>query len=134
MSDLSRFWQLNAKRTRDTKIASRDEGARDGKDFTGGEWDVERLRDRATTVEDVEDGLVTSLNSQDGSGSRQQHWVGDEMCGTEVRSNSEVLDETGGSGHGWHIVQCIAKVELTGGQGGAALRRDGGLNGWMGVN
>jgi len=50
------------KRTGDTKVATFDEGAGNGKNLLGKQGDVEQLGDGRGTLENVQHGLVQSRN------------------------------------------------------------------------
>lgn len=99
--------------------------AGNGEDFAGGEGDIEARGDGRTSVQDVQNGLVTSLNSDDGSSSSQEDWVADETSSTEVSCDTEVLDDTSDGGHGGDISQHGVEVELTVGDGLTTLVDDG---------
>lgn len=55
---------------------------------------------------------MTGLNGHDGRSSGQEGRVGQKVGGTEVRGNTDVLDQTGRSSHGGNVRQNAGEVEL----------------------
>lgn len=68
---------------------------------------------------------MTSFDSQDRASRRQEDRVGNERRGTEVGSDAQVLDDTGGGSHGRHIGQHGVEVERAGCDRCLAQRLDG---------
>lgn len=89
--------------TLDTEVTARDEGAGNGQNLRGSEGDVERLRDGRTALEDVQHGLVTRLDGEDGSGAREDAGVIDEMRSAKVGADADVLDDARERHHGRNI-------------------------------
>ena len=52
------------------------------------------------------------LNGQDRTSSSEESGVGNEDCTTEVGRDTDVLDDSSGSGHGGNISEGTAEVEL----------------------
>lgn len=61
-----------------THLTAGEEPSRQREDLLGAEGDVEGLPRSTATVEDVEKGLVASLESENGAGSREKGRVGEE--------------------------------------------------------
>lgn len=102
----------NEKRTRNTEVATRDEGASDCQHFRGHEGNIKRLGDGAALLEDVQEGLMTGLNGDDRGGSGQENGVGNEVSSSEVGRDTEVLNETGSGGHDFNTLESGVEVEL----------------------
>lgn len=107
-------------RTGNWDLAARDEWAGDSKHLRGRERDIERLGDGGATVDDVQDRLVTSLDGQDRSRRSEQHGVGHQVRGTEVGTDTNVLNHTRGGSHGSYIDQYGREVELAAANGHVA--------------
>jgi len=82
------------------------------KNLIGKEGNVERLRDRREALEKVEDGLMTRFDGHDGSGCGEDAGLLDEVRGTEVRADADVLDELGEGHHGRDVGEHARKVVL----------------------
>lgn len=111
-------------RTLNTKITSRDEGTGNCEDLVGQQSNVKCLGDRNTVVEDVEDRLVPGLHRQNRTRRGEEHRVVNQVRGTQVCGNSQVLYHTGGRSHCGDIVERIAKVDVAAGDGLVAKRLD----------
>jgi hypothetical protein len=97
----------------DTSVAARDERRGEGKNLRGSERNIERSGDGGTRAgEDVEDGGVTSLNGQDGTGSIEDDGVSQQGSTTEVSGDTKILNNTSGGESGREIDQGRVKVEL----------------------
>jgi len=101
-------------RTRDTKIAwSVKEGCSDGQDFIRGKGEIESARyGRSSSRKDVEDGIVTSFRTKDGSSRGEQSTIGQEDRTTNISTDTRSLDNTSSSSHRLDILQRGVKGEL----------------------
>lgn len=98
--------------TLDTEITAGDEATGDSKHLVGRERDVERLRDGSRVVDEVKDRLVTRFDRHNRRGRGEHRRVGDEVGGSEVRGNADVLDSAGDWRHSGDGRQGTGEVEL----------------------
>ena len=98
-------------RTLDTEVTALDEATGNSKNLVGKERNIERLRDERIALEQVEEGLVARFDGHDGSGRSEDARVLDEVCGTEVRPDTNVLNELGDRHHGRDVHEHARKVE-----------------------
>jgi hypothetical protein len=103
---------VSGKRTRDTKIATADERAGNGKNLLGKEGDVKRLGDGRATLEKVQYGLVARFDGQDGSGGSQDARVFDEVRSTKVCANAHVFHNPCDRHHSRDINEGAREVEF----------------------
>jgi hypothetical protein len=83
-------------RTRNTKAATLNERAGNGKNLLGKEGDVKRLGDGRGTRENVQYGLVAGFDGYDGSGGSQDIQVLNEVRGTKVCANADIFYDPSG--------------------------------------
>lgn len=98
---------------RNASVASTDEGRSDGENFTWGEGYIKCRRDRSSRDgKDVENGLVASLDCQDGCSGSEEDRVGQKRGTAEISHNADVFDDSCGSCHGLDGCQSRCEVEL----------------------
>jgi len=119
--------EVLGKRTRNTEVATFDEGASNGKDFIGKKGEVERLGDGRCTLENVQNGTVARLNGHDGSGSSQDARVLDEVRSTQIGADANMLYDPCDGDHGRYISEGSRKVEFATRGWFSAERNDKGL-------
>ena len=103
--------EVLGKRTRNTEVATFDEGASNGKNFIGEKGEVERLGDGRSTLENVQNGTVSRLDRHDGSGSSQDARVLDEVRSTQICGDANMLYDPCDCDHGRYISEGSRKVE-----------------------
>jgi hypothetical protein len=99
------------KRTRNTEVATFDEGASNGKNLIGKKGEVERLGDGRCALENVQNGAVARLDGHDGSGSSEDARILDEVRSTQIRGDANMLYDPCDGDHGRYISECSRKVE-----------------------
>ena len=113
-------------RTRNTEVATFDEGASNGKNLIGEKGEVERIGDGRGLLEKVKHGTVARLDCQDGSGTSQDPLVLNEVRSTQIRGNANMLYDPCSCNHGRYISEDSRKVEFaTRGWFGAERGEDG---------
>lgn len=99
--------------TWEANVATGDERAGDCQDLRRREGNVERLRDSASSVDQVQDSLVTSLYGQDRGCGCQQFGVRHEMGCAEVGSNAQIFDHSRNGSHSGNARENRVEIELT---------------------
>jgi len=94
-----------------TKVTARNERSSEGQNLIRGESEIERLRDGGPSIENVQNRLVTSFDSQNRTGGGEEDGVGDEVCGSKVRGDTDIFHETSDVGHGRDIGQDTREIE-----------------------
>jgi len=102
---------LGGKRTGDTEVATFDERAGNSKNLIGKKWDVKRLRDGRSSLEDIQNGVVARLDSHDGSGGSQDARILDEVRSTQIRADAHILYDPCDRDHGRNVNEGSRKVE-----------------------
>jgi hypothetical protein len=103
-----------------------DELSSQGEDGTGLEGSVESSRDGLSPGGNTDEGLVTSLNGDNGTGSGKDIRRVDERSGSEVGGDTDSLEDTGSLDHGVGagessievVGACIYGLRASGGDGG----------------
>lgn len=88
------------------------EASRNREDLLGSEGNVECGGDRRLASQDVQERLVAGLDGEDGRSGIKQHGVIKEGRTTEVRTNTDEFDHTGGRSQGGNVSQGRIELEI----------------------